>query len=129
MLSLLCFNADKNSILTFDQLATTTGVPRDALTSHVMSLANPKNKVLLKNPNNATLSAEDKFKVNDKYNNPARRVQVHYIPSKEEVKKSEDDADNEVENLRKFQYVVRCKKQKQKKQTRARLSPLCIGQA
>jgi hypothetical protein len=102
MLILSCFNG--KDILSFNDIVSTIGAPKNVVAAHVLSLAHPKNKVLLKNPNNSTLSDADTFKINDKYSNPARHVQVHFIPSKQEFKKKEDDADQEVEALRKIQY-------------------------
>lgn len=48
MLIMLLFNREKE--VTFKQIAEMTGLPKDLLTAHVLSLAHPKAKIILKKP-------------------------------------------------------------------------------
>jgi len=65
MVILCLFNeADK---LSFADIARLTGIPHPELTQHLLSLAHPAVKVLLKNPPGKACAPDHRFKVNTKY--------------------------------------------------------------
>lgn len=77
MLILLLFNhPNPKTKLTFRQIADQTQIPQEDLTVHLLSLAHPKVKVLLKNPNSNKIEDNHTFMLNFKYKNNLYRVKI-----------------------------------------------------
>jgi cullin 1 len=74
MMSLLVFNQAK--LATYSEIAELTGVPKDDLHDHLMTLAHPKVGVLQKNPNTRNVSDTDKFRINPKYKPVLRKITI-----------------------------------------------------
>lgn len=89
---LLLFNdADE---LTFTEVAERLNLAEDDTGRTLHSLACAKYKILAKEPATKTISKTDKFRVNHKFTNPARRIKVP-LPPVDEKKKVIDDVDKD----------------------------------
>jgi cullin 3 len=73
MVILLQYGPDRNSF-TFDQLTKMTTIPDTELRRHLLSLAHPKSRILIKTPNVAAISASDSFALNLAFSSPSVRV-------------------------------------------------------
>jgi len=95
MMALLLFNEFK--VITFKQLLDVTGVPRNEIAHHILSLVHPKVGVLMKRPMSKELEDSHELKINDTYANKLLRVQVPLMPP---VHISQADQENaEAEHL------------------------------
>eukprot|EP00823_Brevimastigomonas_motovehiculus_P008277 TRINITY_DN7560_c0_g1_i1.p1 TRINITY_DN7560_c0_g1~~TRINITY_DN7560_c0_g1_i1.p1 ORF type:complete len:748 (-),score=168.05 TRINITY_DN7560_c0_g1_i1:227-2470(-) len=74
MMILLAFNQSKTC--TYQQILTITGIPQNDIDNHLLSLAHPKVAVLEKRPNDNTLAADHKFRVNPKYMSKLLRIPI-----------------------------------------------------
>jgi len=74
MMIMLVFNSAKTA--TFKQVLDITGIPRNDITNHLMSLAHPKVAVLSKKPPTGTLEDNHMFRINPAYNSKLLKVQV-----------------------------------------------------
>jgi len=74
MCILMLFN--QKDIYTFHEISELTQIPASELSRNILSLAHPKVKILLKNPNNKTIADNHQFKFNKKYKNQRYRVTV-----------------------------------------------------
>jgi len=74
MMIMLVFNSAKTP--TFKQILDITGIPRNDIFNHLMSLAHPKVAVLAKRPNLNTLEDTHQFRINPAYTNKLLKVQV-----------------------------------------------------
>lgn len=105
MLVLLLFN--HHEVLTTKQICEATNISLEVLNAHILSLAHPKSKVLLKHPNTPKLEDADVFRLNDKFSSKTYRTKIALIKTKEEVKVEEEERQIEIETLRKHQYFVK----------------------
>jgi cullin 1 len=62
--------------ISFKEMQDQTQIPTDELQAHVLSLAHPKVKVLLKNPNTNKVADDHEFMINSKYKNALYKVKV-----------------------------------------------------
>jgi hypothetical protein len=102
LIMLLLNHAD---VLTYKEIADSTGIAREALEQHLISLAHPKAKVLLKSPNTPKLDDADQFRLNDKFASKLYRTKIPLIKTSTAVKQEEKERDDEVEMQRKHQCV------------------------
>ena len=78
MCILLCFNREK--IITYGKILDMTGLKNDiTLQNHLLSLAHPKLKVLLKRPNDRSINKTTKFMINGKFTCPLRKITVKLL--------------------------------------------------
>lgn len=94
MLILLVFNTTTQPI-SFQQIVNVTGIPAEELRMHLLSLAHPQVKVLLKKPNVKVLELTDLFIVNAQFTNTLLRVTIPLLTeTKLEAQIEEDESIN-----------------------------------
>jgi len=76
MVILCLFNDPANDKLSFADIHRLTGIPLPELQQHLLSLAHPAVKVLLKNPPGKAMAPDHRFKVNMKYTSNMYRNRV-----------------------------------------------------
>jgi cullin 3 len=101
MAILLLFNHAES--MTYKEIAEASGIAREHLDQHILSLAHPKIKVLLKEPNNPRVDDADKFQLNPAFASKLYKTRVPLIKTTSHVKQEETDRDAEVEMQRKHQ--------------------------
>lgn len=74
MMIMLLFNHKK--IFKFSEIEEATQIPKKDLVAHILSLAHPKLKVLLKKPNVKEVNDDDEFAINSKFTSKSYRVVV-----------------------------------------------------
>ncbi len=89
MMILLLFNQKR--ILKFSEIVEATQIPKKDLISHIISLAHPKIKVLLKKPNVKEVLDDDEFALNSKFTSKTYRVVIPLI----QVRSAADEANSE----------------------------------
>ncbi len=89
MLIMLLFNTRR--VLKFSEIAEATQIPKKDLISHIISLAHPKIKVLLKKPNVKEVNDDDEFALNSKFTSKIYRVVIPLI----QVRSTGDDSTDE----------------------------------
>ena len=90
MCILLCFNRKK--IISYAEILDVTGLNDDVtLQNHLLSLAHPKLKVLLKRPNDRSIDKETKFMINGKFTCPLRKITVKLLTIIKEQQSAEVD--------------------------------------
>ena len=78
MCILLCFNRQK--VISYGKILDMTGLKNDVtLQNHLLSLAHPKLKVLLKRPNDRSINKTTKFMINGKFTCPLRKITVKLL--------------------------------------------------
>ncbi|ETO26906.1 hypothetical protein RFI_10226 [Reticulomyxa filosa] len=80
MCVLMLFNEHK--VLSWQQIKTMTGIDEETLERHVLALAHPKVKLLLKRPNRKNVTNTDKFALNEQYKNQRVRIVVGVLEPK-----------------------------------------------
>ena len=71
------FNFTKQ--LTVREISSKSGIDMKSLTPHLIALCNPKHKILKKEVNKPTLTAEEKIEVNSEFKN--NNVRISLIPA------------------------------------------------
>lgn len=89
MMIMLVFNSYK--IATYKEIQDYTGIPKQEIANHLISLCHPQVKILLKNPNVKKLDEKDKFQINFNYKNPLRKVQVLLMRAAESEESNEEE--------------------------------------
>ena len=90
MCILLCFNHKK--IISYGEILDATGLSDDViLQNHLLSLAHPKLKVLLKKPAGAVVYRNTKFMINTKFSCPLHKITVKILNIIKDHKKTEVD--------------------------------------
>jgi cullin 3 len=74
MMVLVCFNVGQT--LSYKQIQDVTGIPKNELANHILSLAHPSVKVLEKKPNKKELADDDKFRLNPQYTSKLMKVAI-----------------------------------------------------
>ena len=88
MCILLLFNNHHNEdesqpgSLTFKEIQQHTGIEKDALLRHLLSLAHPKVKILKKDPNKKECENDHKFKLNTKFKSSNTKFNVPLLPKR-----------------------------------------------
>lgn len=77
MCILMLFNSGDK--LSFAEIQTLTGIPPDELTRHLLSLAHPQVKILLKNPPGKACAPDHRFKYNTKYTSKLYRNKISVL--------------------------------------------------
>jgi len=80
MCVLMLFN--EHETISWKQMKATTGIDPDDLERHVLALAHPKVKILLKKPNRKELTDTDKFQLNKGYKNQRVRITIGVLKRK-----------------------------------------------
>ena len=80
MCILLLFN--EHEVLTFGEIRDATNIPTDTLKRHIISLAAPKFKVLLKSPKGKAISDDNTFKVNGDFKSKLYRVRIPLVSAR-----------------------------------------------
>jgi len=80
MMILLVFNASKTA--TYKQVLDITGIPRNEIHNHILSLAHPKVGVLDKKPASSTIEDTHMFRINPNYQSSLLRVQIPVLSIK-----------------------------------------------
>jgi len=83
MCILLLFN-DADS-LTFEEIEIATAIPQQELKRHLISLAAPRYKILLKEPAKGGVEASTKFMYNGNFTSRERRVQVKLVSTRQSL--------------------------------------------
>ncbi|ETO26047.1 hypothetical protein RFI_11090 [Reticulomyxa filosa] len=90
---------NEHETMTWKQIKLLTGIDEETLETHVLALAHPKIKILLKRPNRKEVADTDKFALNKQFKNQRVRITVGLLESKlrpvqknEEVPKHLQDA-------------------------------------
>lgn len=112
MVVLLLYNHGDE--FTFSSILQQTNIPREELEVHLLSLAHPKVKVLLKNPNTREVKDEHTFALNQNYASKLFRVKVPLMkaPTKKKV-----GVDPKIQTQRRHQIdaaIVRIMKTRQR---------------
>ncbi|KMS93765.1 hypothetical protein BVRB_028190, partial [Beta vulgaris subsp. vulgaris] len=95
MCILMLFN-DADSI-TFAEIQNLTGIPSNEIQRHLLSLAHPKVRILLKNPNTKQIASDHVFTFNKMYTSNLFRVKVPLLQaSSGDNKNSEPGSDKEI---------------------------------
>lgn len=90
MMILLVFNTAKR--VTFGQILTITGIPKQEIAHHLLSLVHPKVAIILKRPNTKTLEENHQFMINPKYFNKLLKVMIPLMqPVKQDDEEEEED--------------------------------------
>jgi len=97
MMIMLVFNSAKTP--TFRQILDITGIPRNDIVNHLMSLAHPRVGVLSKRPPTGALEDSHMFRINPGYTNKLLKVQVPLLKIATASKK--DDSDTKISMARK----------------------------
>jgi hypothetical protein len=92
MMIMLLFNESK--VLKFSTIASALDSSKEELASHILSLAHPKVKILLKKPNVKELHEDDEFTINPKFVSKAYRMVVPLIT----IKQDEEDVNAALNN-------------------------------
>lgn len=106
MMCLLQFNLQPT--VTFKQILDSTQIPFDDLQAHLLSLAHPKVKILLKNPNNNKVADDHKFMINSKYKNPLYRVKVPVLNKLIKSDKVQRELERQQKLARRHQIDAAC---------------------
>ena len=77
----MMFNHQRNSF-TFEDIKQETCIPEQELERHLLSLAHPKIKILIKQPNTKVIEPSHTFTYNNAYKNRLFRVKVPLLASK-----------------------------------------------
>jgi len=80
MMIMLVFNSYKTP--TFKQIVDITGIPRNDIAHHLLSLVHPKVAVLAKKPGGNSLEDTHQFRINPQYQNKLLKVSVPLFPPK-----------------------------------------------
>eukprot|EP00455_Lapot_gusevi_P043272 TRINITY_DN5238_c0_g1_i4.p1 TRINITY_DN5238_c0_g1~~TRINITY_DN5238_c0_g1_i4.p1 ORF type:complete len:690 (-),score=273.95 TRINITY_DN5238_c0_g1_i4:174-2243(-) len=111
MVVMLLFNHE--DVFTFHQIAQQTDIPREALETHILSLAHPKYKVLLKNPPSKNLNDDDTFQINAQFTSKLYKTKIPLMKTVKEAKEEESEKERDIEVQRRHQVdaaVVRIMK-------------------
>jgi len=81
MLIMLVFNSYKTP--TFKQILDITGIPRNDIANHLLSLVHPKVSVLDKKPGGNSLDDTHQFRINPNYQNKLLKVSVPLLPPRQ----------------------------------------------
>jgi len=100
MMLMLVFNSAK--VVSFKQMLDITGLPRNEVAHHLLSLAHPKIAVLLKRPNVKKLEDAHQFMINPKYKSQLRKVVIPLLKP-QETPEQEAAADKGLELQRRHQ--------------------------
>jgi DNA-binding MarR family transcriptional regulator len=91
MMIMLVFNSYKTP--TFKQILDITGIPRNDIANHLLSLVHPKVAVLSKKPGGNSLEDDHMFRVNPQYQSQLLKVSVPLLPPKLAANKDENELD------------------------------------
>jgi len=80
MMLMLVFNSYKTP--TFKQILDITGIPKNDIANHLLSLVHPKVAVLAKKPGGNSLEDNHQFRINPAYQNKLLKVSVPLLPPK-----------------------------------------------
>jgi len=96
--ALLAFNAT-NDWLTFDAVVAKINVDPEVAKRILHSLSCAKHKLLLKEPMSKSINRTDKFKVNDNFQSPMRRIRIPMasLDESHNAKRVEEDRSNAIE--------------------------------
>lgn len=100
MMILLVFNSFKR--VTFKQILDITGIPKNEIANHLLSLCHPKVMVVLKRPNNKKLEDSHQFMVNGAYKNALMKVNIPLLRAVE-TEETGDEENKAIELQRRHQ--------------------------
>jgi len=89
MMIMLVFNSYKTP--TYKQILDITGIPRNDIAHHLLSLVHPKVAVLSKKPGSNSLEDDHMFRINPQYQSQLLKVSVPLLPPKVAANKDENE--------------------------------------